>query len=144
MTTHRMLSFLECGCIAGVLWSFSQMIMIVSASEAGLILSTDMQLMSGEWYFALDILTGVWVIGIYLLARAYFQSIPNAAIGTVVAWWVIQSLISIKSGGFDYTVVQTLVFSLAPFICMSLSLLSGIWLYEKLNSKRGLFGVVEA
>jgi len=141
MAPRNILALLECGCITGVLWSFFQMLFVVTGINSGLMAVGDMKVISGEWYFVLDVLTGLWTIGIFLLMRSYFQSFPSAVGGTVIAWWVIQSLINIKSGGFDFTIAQASAFSIVSFLSMSFSVLTGTWLYQKISNRENLFSL---
>lgn len=136
MQPYNILCILKCGCVTGVLWSFSQILLVLSVNEAGLLSPRDMQSLNGEWYFLLDILTGIWAISIYTLARSYFQAINSAVAGTVIACWFIQSLVTIKGGGIELTAVQAMMITLVTFTSIALSVLAGIGLYEKLSSNR--------
>ena len=118
------------------------MLIVVATTSTGLMPNAALQSISGERYFVLDILTGVWAIGIYLLMRSYFQSFPSAVAGTVIAWWVIQSLITIKGGGADYSFAQASVVSFVSFVSICLSVLAGTWPYEKLKSNNDLFALL--
>ena len=136
MTAGNILSIFKCGCITGVLWSFSQMIFVISVNELGLLTRTDLQSISGNWYFLLDTLSGVLAITLYALLRAASVSIPRAMVVTVFVWLLVHTLAGLYGGGFEYTLPLATLVSLLSVMVMSLCLLVGVWPYEAVNNAR--------
>ncbi|MBT8145374.1 MAG: hypothetical protein KJN90_00890 [Gammaproteobacteria bacterium] len=131
MTPGNLLTLFKCGCLTGILWSLSQMVLVIVINEFGLLTRNDLQSISGNWYFLADTLSGVLAITFYAVMRAAAVSIPRAMIVTVFVWLFIHTLVS---GGFEYTIPLTVLASLLSVITMSLSLLAGVWPYEVLKS----------
>jgi|GEM_PF-6591198 len=136
MTPGNLLALFKCGCLTGILWSLSQMILVIIVNEFGLLSQADLQSVSGNWYFLLDTLTGVLAITFYAILRAATVSIPRAMIVTVFVWLFIYTVTSLKGGGFEYTIPLATLTSLLSVIVMSLCLLAGVWPYEVIRNSR--------
>ena len=144
MLVRHILGLLKCGSVTGVVWSFAQMLLIITSVESGFVSIDQLGPIDGEWLFALDILAGIWAIGIYTLARSYFQSVSGAVAVTAIAWWAIQGIISTKFGASDFSVIQAAATSLGSLAGTGVSLLAGVWAYEKLNHYKPVHRAIEA
>lgn len=136
MTSGKLLSLIKCGCLTGVLWSLSQMLLVIVANELGILARTGLQTTSGNWYFLLDILAGVLAITFYAALRAVTVTIPRATIVTVFVWLFIQTLTGLKGGELEYTIPIAVLMSLLSVIAMSLCVLAGAWPYEVISSTK--------
>ena len=134
MTPGNLLVLIKCGCITGILWSLSQMVMVITVAELGLLSDANLQSISGNWYFLLDTFTGVLAISLYAALRACKVSIPRAMIVTVFVWLLASTLSGLKGGGFELSLLMATLTSMLSVIVMSLCLLGGVWPYEVISN----------
>ena len=134
MTANNFLTLIKCGCITGILWSLSQMVMVITVNELGILSQANLQEISGNWYFLLDTVSGVLAISFYAVLRAFKVSIPRAMIVTVFVWLFINTVTGLKGGGFELSLALATLTSLLSVIVMSLCLLGGVWPYEVISN----------
>jgi hypothetical protein len=115
MTSSHIVSLLKCGCVTGALWSLSQMAMMVTVNELGLLSGAKLHL----------------AVVLYAGLRTAMVSVPRAMSSTVFVWLFFHTLLGT---GFDYTIPLATLVALLSVIGMSLCLLAGAWPYELTNS----------
>ena len=130
MPNKKVLYILKCGCIAGAVWSFFQILLVIGVNEIGLLSRTGIKQMIGNRLFVLDILSGILALAFYALVRMAIDSIPRAMSTTVVAWFTILCLANLFINGTGFTSSEAWLLSLLALISISLSLLAGVVPYE--------------
>ncbi len=131
MTSSHIVSLLKCGCVTGALWSLSQMAMMVTVNELGLLSGAKLHLLSSNWQFLQDAASGILAVVLYAGLRTAMVSVPRAMSSTVFVWLFFHTLLGT---GFDYTIPLATLVALLSVIGMSLCLLAGAWPYELTNS----------
>lgn len=134
MLSNNMVCVLKCGLLTGLLWSFSQMLLVVLAFETGLYTAAEMQSVSGQGFILLDMLAGIWAVSLYTLARAQINSPTQAVSVTVLAWWIIHTLTMLKGGSPDLSMALAALGSVATFLAMAVSLAAGTLAFERIQN----------
>jgi hypothetical protein len=138
MRRPRWLSVILCGLVAGVVW---YLLSVVSVSLCASDLLDSVQTRAphpargGGFFFALDMLMGIWTIWLYSALAPAYGAKPTTAIITGVAWWIMKSLQSAKWAGLGFVEFRA---GLVPLGAMTLvaailASVAGAFLYNKVS-----------
>lgn len=88
--------------------------------------------MGGAFFFALDLMMGIWAMWLYsAIAPRYGAGAKTAAIAGV-AWWTIKSLQSAKWAGLGFVPREVVLVPLATTLIAAVTAsLVGAWVYRK-------------
>ena len=94
-----------CGLVAGVVW-YLLTVISVSLSAPDLIASVQSRAPhpghGGGFFFALDMLMGIWAVWLYSALAPRYGAKPTTAAIVGVAWWSMKTLQSAKWAGLGF------------------------------------------
>jgi hypothetical protein len=130
----RWIRILVVGLIAGIAWYVSSSLLLSLFARPFLAWATltgSTVRWSGGVFFAIDLLMGVWVVGLYAALSAGERNRTLAAAGASLAWWSMKTLQSAKWAGLGLIPRQVI---LAPLLTSLLATIVatgvGVWLFE--------------
>ncbi len=127
-----------CGFVAGVIWNLLSVVYLAMFAPdfvASVRRSAPHPAQGGVYFFAIDVLMGVWAVWLYsAIAPRYGTKLTTVAI-TGVAWWILKTLQSAKWAGLGFVELgRNLVpLGVATLGTTVLASVVGIWLYSKVS-----------
>ena len=138
MTNGNWLRVVLCGLVAGVVW-YLLAVVSVSLSAPDLIASVQSRAphpgRGGGFFFALDMLMGIWAVWLYSALVTRYGARPTTAAIVGVAWWTMKTLQSAKWAGLGFVeFTQGLVLPGAMTLAAAvLASMAGASLYDKVD-----------
>ena len=127
-----------CGFVAGVVW-YLLTVASVSLSAPDLIASVQARAphpsRGGGYFFALDMVMGIWTVWLYSALTPRYGAGPVTAAIAGGAWWTMKTLQSAKWAGLgfvEFTGGLVLVGALSLVAAM-LASMAGAWLFDKVD-----------
>ena len=128
-----------CGLVAGVVW-YLLTVVSLSLSAPDLIASVQSRAphpgRGGGFFFALDMLMGIWAVWLYSALAPRYGAKPTTAAIAGIAWWTMKTLQSAKWAGLgfvEFTKGLVLV-GVMSLIAAVLASMAGAWLYNKVDA----------
>ena len=127
-----------CGFVAGVIWNLLSVVylaMFAPEFVASVQRSAPHAAQGGAYFFAIDVLMGVWAVWLYsAIAPRYGMTLTTAAI-TGAAWWMLKTLQSAKWAGLGFVEVgpNLVLLGVATLGATVLASVVGISLYSKVS-----------
>jgi hypothetical protein len=94
-----------CGFVAGVIWNLLSVVYLTLFAP-GLVASVQQTAphpaQGGAFFFAIDVMMGVWAVWLYSAIRQTYGTKPRAIAMTGVAWWILKTLQSAKWAGLGF------------------------------------------
>ena len=144
MTSLNWIRILLCGLVAGVMWNLLSLgVLALLAPEfvTSVQGAAPYQRQGGAYFFAVDMLIGVWAVWLYsAIVPRYGATLTTAAI-VGVAWWILKTLQSAKWAGLGFMALgpHLLPMGVGTLGATVLASLIGAWLYRRVAaSTRGL------
>ena len=127
-----------CGLVAGVVW---YLITVVSVSLSAPDLITSVQSRAphpgrgGGFFFALDMLMGMWTVWLYSALTPRYGAKPTTAAIAGLAWWSMKTLQSAKWAGLGFVEFTTGLIPVGALtlVAAMLASMAGAWLYDKVE-----------
>jgi hypothetical protein len=139
MTRWAWLRVAVCGLVAGVVWHLLAGV-AVSLSAPELIASVQSGAphpgRGGGYFFALDMLMGIWAVWLYSALTPRYGAKPTTAAIAGFAWWTMKTLQSAKWAGLGFVEFSR---SLVPVGAMTLAAaviasMAGAWVYDRVDA----------
>lgn len=127
-----------CGLVAGVVW-YLLTVASIALSAPDLIASVQSRAphpgRGGGFFFAMDMLMGIWAVWLYSALAPRYGARPTTAAIAGLAWWIMKTLQSAKWAGLGFV---EFTWDLAPVGAMTLvaavlASMAGAWLYNKVG-----------
>ena len=124
-----------CGFVAGVIWNLLSVVFLAVLAPdfvASIQQSAPHPAQGGGFFFAIDILMGVWAVWLYsALVPRYGSKLTTMAIAGV-AWWTLKTLQSAKWAGLGFVQLgpNLLPLGVATLGATLIASLIGTWLYN--------------
>jgi hypothetical protein len=127
-----------CGLVAGVVW-YLLTVVSVSLSAPDLIATVESRAphpgRGGGFFFAVDMLMGIWAVWLYSALAPRYGARPSTAAIVGFAWWTMKTLQSAKWAGLGFV---TFTWGLVPLglttlVAAVLASMAGAWLYSKVE-----------
>jgi len=128
-----------CGSVAGVVWNLLSAVLLslvapdfLSSVRGG----APHPPRGGEFFYAIDLVTGVWAIWLYSAIAVKYGSGPTTAAIAGVAWWVLKSLQSAKWAGLGFVAfgVELIPLGATSLAAAVVAVAVGARLYDRVNS----------
>jgi hypothetical protein len=125
-----------CGLVAGVVW-YLLTVVSITLSAPDLIASVQSRAphpsRGGGFFFALDLLMGIWAVWLYAALAPRYGARPTTAVIAGIAWWTMKTLQSAKWAGLGFVEFTK---GLIPVGAMTLvaavlASMAGAWLYNR-------------
>ena len=89
----------------------------------------------GAFFFAIDVLMGVWAVWLYSAIAPRYGTKPTTVAIAGVAWWILKTLQSGKWAGLGFVAFgpNLLLLGAATSGATVLASAAGIWLYTKVS-----------
>jgi hypothetical protein len=130
----RWLRILVVGLIAGFVWYLSSSLLLSLFARPFLawVTVTDPTVRwSGGAFLAIDLLMGVWVVGLYAALSAGGRNRTLAAAGAGLAWWSMKTLQSAKWAGLGLIPHQVVLTPLLTSLAAAMVATGvGAWLFD--------------
>ena len=125
-----------CGFVAGVIWNLLSVVFLAIFAPtfvASVQQAAPNPPQGGAFFFAVDILMGVWAVWLYsAIAPRYGAKLTTMATAGV-AWWILKTLQSSKWAGLGFVTLgpHLLPLGVATLGATLLASVVGAWLYSK-------------
>ena len=129
-----------CGFVAGVVWHLISLVFLAATAPdfvASIQRAAPYQAQGGAFFFAVDVLMGVWAMWLYS-AIAPPSGVKLTTVATVgVAWWTLKTLQSAKWAGLGFVAIGPGLFPLGVVTLGATLVASGIGacLYSMANPR---------
>lgn len=139
MARLNWIRILLCGLVAGVMWNLLSLTVLALLSPdfvASVQGAAPHQRQGGAYFFAVDMLMGVWAVWLYsAIAPRYGATLTTAAIAGV-AWWVLKTLQSAKWAGLGFMTLgpHLLPLGVGTLGATLLASVTGAWLYRRVEA----------
>ncbi len=136
MNRANWIRLILCGFVAGVIWNLLSVVYLAMFAPdfvASVQRSAPHPAQGGAYFFAIDVLMGVWAVWLYsAIAPRYGTRLPTVAI-TGLAWWILKTLQSAKWAGLGFVEFgrHLVPLGVATLGATVLASVVGIWLYSK-------------
>ena len=135
MRNTNLMRIVLCGFVAGVVWfALSSAFLSIFAQDLLAVVQRDgpYPKRSGAFFFAVDLLMGVWAVWLYSAISPKYGAGPKTAAIAGVAWWTIKSLQSAKWAGLGFVQPGVVLVPLATTLIAALvAAVVGGWLYQR-------------
>ena len=125
-----------CGFVAGVIWNLLSVVFLAIFAPtfvASVQRAAPNSAQGGAFFFAVDVLMGVWVVWLYsAIAPKYGTNLTTKAMAGL-AWWILKTLQSSKWAGLGFVTLgaNLLPLGVATLSATLLATVVGAWLYAK-------------
>ena len=142
MRLTRWLRVILCGFAAGLVW-YLLSVASVSICAPNLLASVQSRAThaarGGGFFFALDILMGIWAVWLNSALTPRYGARPATAAIAGFAWWTMKTLQSAKWAGLGLVEIGggLLPLGVMTLIAAVLASMSGAWLYSKVSVPTG-------
>ena len=127
-----------CGLVAGVVW-YLLTVVSVSLSTPDLITSVQSRAphpsRGGGFFFALDMLMGMWTVWLYSALAPRYGAKPTTAAIAGFAWWTMKTLQSAKWAGLGFVefTMGLIPMGALTLVAAVLASMAGAWLYDRVD-----------
>jgi hypothetical protein len=125
-----------CGLVAGVVWNLlSAVFLAVFAPDfvPSVRRSAPFPAQGGAFFFAVDLLMGVWAVWLYSALVPRYGANPITMATAGVAWWSLRMLQSLKWAGLGFVALgaDVVLLGAATVVSTLVATTAGAWLYER-------------
>jgi hypothetical protein len=122
-----------CGFVAGVTWHLLSVVFLAYFAPgfvASVQQSAPRPAQGGAFFFAIDVMMGIWAVWLYSTISATYRTKPRAIVITGVAWWILKTLQSAKWAGLGFVELGSnlLPLGVATLGATVLASVAGAWL----------------
>ena len=136
MKGSRWIRLALCGFVAGAVWHLLSVVFLAAVTPdfvASIQRTAPYRAQGGAFFFAVDVLMGVWAVWLYSAIVPRYGARPTTVVIAGVAWWIVKTLQSAKWAGLGFvepgpTLIPMGVATLAATLLASAA---GIWLYSR-------------
>jgi hypothetical protein len=128
-----------CGFVAGVIWNLLSVLFLATVAPefvASIQRTAPHPAQGGAFFFAIDLLMGVWAVWLYSAIAPRYGAKPATAAIAGIAWWILKTLQSAKWAGLGFVELgpTVILLGLATLGATILASAAGIWLYSKVGA----------
>ena len=127
-----------CGFVAGVIWNLLSVVFLSIFAQdfvASVQQGAPHPSQGGAFFFAIDILMGVWAMWLYSAIAPRYGARLSTMVIAGVAWWILKTLQSAKWAGLGFLKFGPglLPLGVATLGATVLASVAGIWLYSSVS-----------
>ena len=131
-----------CGFVAGVIWNLLSVVFLATVTPdfvASIQRTAPHPAQGGAFFFAIDVLMGVWAVWLYSAIAPRYGAKPTTVATAGVAWWILKTLQSAKWAGLGFVELGPTLIALgvATLGATVLASAAGIWLYSRVGAASG-------
>ncbi len=134
-----------CGFVAGVVWNLLSVVYLSFFAPdfvASVQRSAPHPHLGGEFFFAVDVVMGVWAVWLYSAIAPRYGARLTTVVIAGTAWWILKTLQSAKWAGLGFVELgpDLLPLGVATLVATVLASAAGAWLHSKVSgpSPQGL------